>query len=89
MHKTGPHQISRGVPSRLIETCAGVVQGVLACDHGPLATRLWALEYAVLFRGVPPFPSRFGFPFLLGGATQYLRRDVLEAVGAFDCWHVT
>lgn len=87
--RPAPDQPKRAV-ARMIESGAAVVQGVLACDHdGPLVTRLWALEYAVLFRGVLPFLSRFGLPFLLGGTTQYLRRDVLEAVGAFDCWNVT
>lgn len=87
--RPAPDQPKRAV-ARMIESGAAVVQGVLACDHdGPLVTRLWALEYAVLFRGVLPFLSRFGLPFLLGGTTQYLRRDALLSVGAFDAHNVT
>jgi hypothetical protein len=87
--RPAPDQPKRAV-ARMIETGAAVVQGVLACDHdGPLITRLWTLEYAVLFRGVLPFLSRFGLPYLLGGTSQYLRRDALLAVGAFDAHNVT
>jgi hypothetical protein len=87
--RPAPDQPKRAV-ARMIESGAAVVQGVLACDHdGPLVTRLWAIEYAVLFRGVLPFLSRFGLPFLLGGTTQYLRRDALLSVGAFDAHNVT
>jgi len=82
--RPAPNQPKRAV-ARMIESGAAVVQGVLACDHdGPLVTRLWALEYSVLFQGVLPFLSRFGLPFLLGGTSQFLRRDALMAVGAFD-----
>lgn len=76
--------------ARMIETGAAVVQGVLACDHdGPLIARLWALEYVVLFRAVLPFLSKMNMPFLLGGTSQYLRRDALMAVGTFDAHNVT
>ena len=87
--RPAPDQPKKAVV-RMIEAKAAVVQGVLACDHdGPLLTRLWALEYAVLFRGVLPILSKIGMPFLLGGTSQYLRRDALIAVGAFDAHNVT
>jgi cellulose synthase/poly-beta-1,6-N-acetylglucosamine synthase-like glycosyltransferase len=82
--RPAPDQPKRAV-ARLIESGAAVVQGVLACDHdGPLIARLWAHEYSVLFLGVLPLLSRLGVPFLLGGTSQFLRRDALMAVGAFD-----
>ncbi len=85
-----PDQPKRAVARLLADPRCAVVQGVLACDHvGPLVTRLWALEYAVLFRGVLPFLSGMRLPFLLGGTTQYLRRDALLEVGAFDAHNVT
>jgi len=88
--RPAPDQPKRAVSRLLADPRCAVVQGVLACDHdGPLVTRLWALEYAVLFRGVLPFLSRFGLPFLLGGTTQFLKRDALMAVGAFDAHNVT
>lgn len=83
-------QPKRAIARLLSDPRCAVVQGVLACDHdGPLVTRLWHLEYLVLFQGVLPFLSRFGLPFLLGGTSQYFRRDVLEAVGAFDATNTT
>lgn len=88
--RPAPDQARRAVARLLADARCAVVQGVLTCDHdGPRITRMWDLEYAVLFRGVLPFLSRFDMPFLLGGTTQYLRRDVLEQVGAFDAHNVT
>lgn len=88
--RPAPDQPKRAVARLLADPRCAVVQGVLACDHdGPLVTRLWALEYAVLFRGVLPFLSRFGLPFLLGGTTQFLKRDALMGVGAFDAANTT
>lgn len=88
--RPAPDQPKRAVARLQSDPKCAAVQGVLACDHdGPLVTRLWALEYLVLFQGVLPFLSWLGVPFLLGGTSQFLRRDVLEAVGAFDCWSVT
>ncbi len=88
--RPAPDQPKRAVARLLADPRCAVVQGVLACDHaGPLVTRLWALEYAVLFRGVLPFLSGMRVPFLLGGTTQYLRRDALMEVGAFDAHNVT
>lgn len=83
--RPAPDQPKRAVARLLSDPRCAAVQGVLACDHdGPLVTRLWALEYLVLFQGVLPFLSWLGVPFLLGGTTQFLRRDALMAVGAFD-----
>jgi len=83
-------QARRAVARMLGDPDCAVVQAVLACDHdGPLIARLWALEYAVLFRGVLPLLDKLGLPFLLGGTSQYLRRDALMAVGAFDAHNVT
>lgn len=88
--RPAPDQARRAVARLLADPRCAVVQGVLACDHdGPAVARLWGLEYVIQFQGVLPFLSRFGMPFLLGGTTQYLRRDVLEQVGAFDAHNVT
>ena len=88
--RPAPDQPKRAVARLLADPRCAVVQAVLACDHdGPVIARLWALEYAVLFRGVLPLLDRLGLPFLLGGTSQYLRRDALLAVGAFDAHNVT
>lgn len=88
--RPAPDQAHRAVARMLADPDCAVVQAVLACDHdGPLIARLWALEYAVLFRGVLPMLDWLGLPFLLGGTSQYLRRNALMAVGAFDAHNVT
>lgn len=88
--RPAPDQANRAVARMLADPDCAVVQAVLACDHdGPLIARLWALEYAVLFRGVLPLLDKLGLPFLLGGTSQYLRRNALMEVGAFDAHNVT
>ncbi|MGR3640095.1 glycosyltransferase family 2 protein [Alterinioella nitratireducens] len=88
--RPAPDQPKRAVARMVADPDCAVVQAVLACDHdGPLIARLWALEYAVLFRGVLPMLDWLGLPFLLGGTSQYLRRDALMEVGAFDAHNVT
>lgn len=88
--RPAPDQANRAVARMLADPDCAVVQAVLACDHdGPLIARLWALEYAVLFRGVLPLLDKLGLPFLLSGTSQYLRRDALMEVGAFDAHNVT
>lgn len=88
--RPAPDQPRRAVARMVADPDCAVVQAVLACDHdGPLIARLWALEYAVLFRGVLPLLDRLGLPFLLGGTSQYLRRDALMEVGGFDAHNVT
>lgn len=88
--RPAPDQPKRAVARLVSDPDCAVVQAILACDHdGPVIARLWALEYAVLFRGVLPLLDRLGLPFLLGGTSQYLRRDALMEVGAFDAHNVT
>jgi len=69
-----------------------VVQCRLFCDHaegGGLLERLWALDYQQLFGSILPALSRAGLPFLIGGTSNHLRRDVLLSVGGWDCANVT
>ncbi len=67
-----------------------VVQCALAADHGgPWFTRCWASEYSVLFGAILPVLSRLGLPFLLGGTSQFLRRDALMAAGAYEAANIT
>lgn len=88
--RPAPDQVRRAVARLLSDRRLAVVQAALHCDHdGPMVTRCWDLEYWVLFRGVLPMLSRLGLPFLLGGTSNYFRRDVLEAVGGWDPYNVT
>lgn len=72
--------------------------GKLACLQAPLLisnfrsdwlTRLFAFEYAALFRGLLPWMARMNFVIPLGGTSNHLRRECLEAVGGWDCHNVT
>lgn len=55
---------------------------------GPIA-RLFALEYAALFRGLLPFLARHRLVLPLGGTSNHFRRSVLEEVGGWDPHNVT
>lgn len=87
-----PDQIQR-VVQRFAEVPANV-----ACLQGRLdyynaryngMSRLFAVEYAAWFRVLLPGVQRMGLVVPLGGTTLFLRRDVLEAVGAWDAHNVT
>ena len=70
----------------------------LACLQGVLdyynprqnwLARCFTVEYATWFRLVLPGMARLGFAVPLGGTTLFVRRQVLEAVGAWDAHNVT
>jgi cellulose synthase/poly-beta-1,6-N-acetylglucosamine synthase-like glycosyltransferase len=70
----------------------------LACVQAPLLignfranafARLFAFEYAALFRGLLPWLSRRGHVVPLGGTSNHFRRTALEAVGSWDPHNVT
>ena len=69
----------------------GCLQGRLSLDargRGWLA-RCFSLEYDGWFSVILPGLSRLGLPVPLGGTTLFLRRDAVEAVGAWDAYNVT
>lgn len=43
----------------------------------------------MLFGAVLPMLSRLGLPFLLGGTSQFIRREALISTGAYDAHNVT
>lgn len=70
----------------------------LACLQGALdfynprqnwLSRCFTVEYCTWFRLVLPGLARLGFPIPLGGTTLFLRRDVLDILGAWDAHNVT
>jgi cellulose synthase/poly-beta-1,6-N-acetylglucosamine synthase-like glycosyltransferase len=67
------------------------VQAPLDIDNGSagLIPRLFALEYAALFRRFLPFLARRGYFLPLGGTSNHFRRAALEDVGAWDPYNVT
>ena len=52
-------------------------------------TRLFAIEYCVLFDMINPGLASLGAPLPLGGTSNHFRSDVLREVGAWDAWNVT
>lgn len=87
-----PDQLRRVAAVMASDPGLAVVQCRLFCDHaegGGLVERLWALDYQMLFGAVLPALSRAGLPFLIGGTSNHLRRDVLLSVGGWDCANVT
>ena len=70
----------------------------LACLQARLAidniedswlTRLFAIEYAVLFDVVNPGLAGLGLPLPLGGSSNHFRTEVLREVCGWDAWNVT
>ncbi len=52
-------------------------------------TRLFALEYTLLFDILNPGFLRCGLPILLGGSSNHFRTDILRSVHGWDAWNVT
>lgn len=67
------------------------VQARLAIDNGAESwvSGHFAAEYAAQFDVLLPVLSALNLPILLGGTSNHFRRDVLEAVGAWDPFNVT
>lgn len=70
----------------------------LACVQAPLIignfrrnllTRMFAFEYAALFRGLLPWFAGQGLVIPLGGTSNHFRRHCLEEVGGWDAFNVT
>ncbi len=70
----------------------------LACLQAPLAinnfddnwlTRMFAIEYSMLFDGMFPVWVRWGMPVPLGGTSNHFRRQTLIEIGAWDPFNVT
>ncbi len=82
---------------RFVQRFAEVPRDV-ACLQGRLdyynarhnwLSRMFTVEYAAWFRVLLPGVQRLGLVVPLGGTTVFLRRDVLEEVGAWDAHNVT
>ncbi len=87
-----PDQLNR-VVQRFAEVPADV-----ACLQGRLdyynarhnwLSRMFTVEYAAWFRVILPGVQRLGLVVPLGGTTLFMRRNVLEEVGAWDAHNVT
>jgi cellulose synthase/poly-beta-1,6-N-acetylglucosamine synthase-like glycosyltransferase len=70
----------------------------LACLQARLAidnigeswlTRLFAIEYAVLFDVLNPGDAGLGLPVPLGGSSNHFRTEILGDLCGWDAWNVT
>jgi cellulose synthase/poly-beta-1,6-N-acetylglucosamine synthase-like glycosyltransferase len=70
----------------------------LACLQASLAidniedswlTKLFAIEYAILFDVLHHGTAELRLPLALGGSSNHFRTDVLREVGGWDAWNVT
>lgn len=61
----------------------------IANDAQGLIPRMFAFEYAALFRGLLPWLARRKLLLPLGGTSNHFRRSVLEEVGGWDPHNVT
>jgi glycosyltransferase XagB len=87
-------------PSQLREAAERFLRAPreLACLQARLAidncedswlTRLFAIEYAVLFDVLNPGLAGLGLPLPLGGSSNHFRTAVLREVCGWDAWNVT
>lgn len=87
-------------PGQLREAAERFLQSPreLACLQARLAidniedswlTRLFAIEYAVLFDVLNPGLAGLGLPLPLGGSSNHFRTSVLREVAGWDAWNVT
>ncbi|MBB5702364.1 cellulose synthase/poly-beta-1,6-N-acetylglucosamine synthase-like glycosyltransferase [Ochrobactrum daejeonense] len=87
-------------PDQLLEAWQTFEEGGdgLACVQAPLIignfrqnflTRMFAFEYAALFRGLLPWLASHGLVIPLGGTSNHFRRRCIEEVGGWDAYNVT
>ncbi|MBC2884410.1 glycosyltransferase [Ochrobactrum sp. CM-21-5] len=87
-------------PDQLLEAWQAFQAGgeKLGCVQAPLIignfrrnllTRMFAFEYAALFRGLLPWLATRGLVIPLGGTSNHFRRSCLEKVGGWDAYNVT
>lgn len=86
-----PHQLKQAALKLMREPNLAAVQAPLNYynDKENLLTALFSLEYAALFHVWNPALAKLGLPFTLGGTSNHIRRDILEACGGWDAHNVT
>lgn len=84
-----PGQLRAAVRRFAADPKLAVLQAPLRIEGEGLLATFFRLEYAALFEVINPGLGRLGWPVALGGSSNHIRRDVLEAVGGWDAWNVT
>lgn len=86
-----PDQLRRAAAVLMHNDDVGAVQCSLSIKNGDESwiSRLFAIEYEALFKGLLPTLDRLQMPMPLGGTSNHFRRSILEATGAWDAYNVT
>ena len=87
-----PLQLRRAVAAfRTLDRSIACLQAKLSFHNADqnLITKWFTAEYAMWFGQFLPGLIDAGAPIPLGGTSNHFRREVLEAVGAWDPWNVT
>ena len=86
-----PQQLKAAARAFAADPRLVALQAPLEVDnaHPAWVSRQFALEYAALFHVWLPWLCRLGLPVPLGGTSNHVRRDALDAVGGWDAFNVT
>lgn len=87
-----PDQLRRAVAAfRELPENTACLQAHLSIDNAgdSWLTRLFAIEYTVLFDALIPSLALLGWPVMLGGTSNHFRTATLRRVGGWDAWNVT
>ena len=86
-----PDQLRRAVEKFAQEPDVACMQARLVIDNArdSWLTRLFAIEYAMLFDVVNPGLAAMAAPIALGGSSNHFRVEALRASGGWDAWNVT
>lgn len=86
-----PDQLRLAAARFAVEPRLDCLQARLSIDNPDetWVTKLFALEYAVLFDLVNPGLAALGAPMALGGTSNHFRASALRDVGGWDAWNLT
>jgi cellulose synthase/poly-beta-1,6-N-acetylglucosamine synthase-like glycosyltransferase len=90
--KPDPLQLRRAAAAfRSLDPAIACLQARLAYHNSDqnLITRWFTTEYAMWFSQLLPGLVQREAPLPLGGTSNHFRREVLDAIGAWDAWNVT
>jgi cellulose synthase/poly-beta-1,6-N-acetylglucosamine synthase-like glycosyltransferase len=86
-----PDQLRRAVEMFAEAPDVACLQARLVIDNArdSWLTRMFAIEYAMLFDVVNPGLAAMAAPIPLGGSSNHFRIEALRASGGWDAWNVT
>jgi glycosyltransferase XagB len=86
-----PNQLRAAAARFIQDPGVDCLQARLAIDNidDCRLTKMFAIEYCVLFDIINPGLAALGAPLPLGGTSNHFRTPVLRGVGGWDAWNVT